>query len=158
MSRPCPRQEEIRGAFLEGPLEEELRSHALFCSDCGQQLMVASALAELNASEPAEPALPQAEYLWFKARMEQRLHQRRRRQRLALWTYGAIAFLLLAVVPLVVLWGLPALGQGSVDDGMRRWTDSLAHWARLGVLTWIGSLLTAILFGAFLRLLGRRLA
>lgn len=158
MSRFCPRQEEIRQAFLQGPLDEELRSHALSCPDCGQELMVASALRQLDAQELPTSTLPQPQYLWFKARMELRFEERKRRQRLASWTYGAAAVLLLLVLPALVYGVYWEMGPEMVDEGLVEWTGLVAHWVRLSVLSLAGSLFTALLFGAVLRLLNRRLA
>lgn len=158
MKQPCPRQEEIRQAFLEGPLEGAARSHALQCPDCSQALQVASALREMAAQEAPQPVLPRAEYLWMKARMEQRMKFQQRRQMGVAWISAAIVLVLLVGGAQVLAWLWGGIVASVPPQGLASLTDSLAGIARLvGVMAGL-SLATALLSGLLLRLLGRRLA
>ncbi|HSR67656.1 MAG TPA: hypothetical protein VLU25_06920 [Acidobacteriota bacterium] len=158
MKQPCPRQEEIRQAFIDGPLEGDVRSHALQCPDCSQALAVASALREMAAQEPPQPVLPRAEFLWMKARMEQRVKLQRRRQLGVAWISAAAVLLLLLGVAQLLAWLWGGIAASLPPQGLAQLTDSLSGIARLvGVMTTL-SLATALLSGLLLRVLGRRLA
>ncbi len=110
---------------LEGPRYAALRAHLTECGPCAAEMEALQALDRLLAAAPRVQAPPQ-----FRARVMARLERRTQVRQLAagaaVLALGALALLLLTLVPLVVsllgtssLW--PALWRGglqALDQGL----------------------------------------
>lgn len=114
MSRtPCGREHELLDAIAAGRVSEELRNHAASCGECSESLLVGSFLRHGAAEEMSTlPPLPDAGYLWWRARLEQRAAASERATRvITLAQRAAILSAGLLTIP-VVRWAWPHLRAG----------------------------------------------
>lgn len=70
-SYECEREAEVLEGLRAGAWEPELRQHAQECSACAELIMVSEFLHEASASE-AEPVLPDAGMIWWRAQLAAR--------------------------------------------------------------------------------------
>lgn len=106
---PCHREAEVLTAVRTGRFSDELRIHAMDCPDCSDLVLVAGVLNR-GAAELAEVGpLPDAQYLWWRANLEQR-EIRSRRATSIITMIQRVAVVSGALVAATFLWGaLPKL-------------------------------------------------
>lgn len=68
----CPYEQEVARATQSGEWSEELRSHATGCEVCADVASVAAFLGDEAQAALGGAALPDAEYIWWKAKLRAR--------------------------------------------------------------------------------------
>jgi hypothetical protein len=108
-NRFCDQEEAVWSAMRNGALTEELRIHAGSCPICAELMLVAEYLHQEVAADPAELRVPDADFVWLKARNRAReLAVARATLPIRVVRIGAYAAALLAAA-----WFVPFLRAGS---------------------------------------------
>ena len=123
----CPRENEVLDAVATGSFTDELRIHALECSECTELVLVAGFMSRGAEKLGNIGPIPDADYLWWRANLEQRQLRAQRAtgiitlvQRIGIVVGGLVAFLLLrGIAPRLVDWlaGLPSAIQTHSPPG-----------------------------------------
>jgi hypothetical protein len=114
MSRvACSRERELLDALAAGHVSEELRNHAASCGECSESLLVGSFLRRGAAEAMSDPPpLPDAGYLWWRARLDRRAAASERATRvITLVQRAALVSAGLLTVP-IFRWAWPHLRAG----------------------------------------------
>lgn len=108
MSRPvCRFESQVAAGARAGRLEESVKRHAAYCSDCGDTLLVATWMTRAAASQA--PVLPHPALLLLKAERQRRSWRQRRATLPIRWTARLTPLLMTAALAAAVWWKADAL-------------------------------------------------